>query len=715
MKKILLFVFITLSTLSFSQNKAEIKEFFWGKSDQYSKANSVPDKWKGESAVVIYKNEYYNFHKFGKSVTYSSAIRKRIKLLDQAAVTEFSEFSFNERFQTNKGYSWKSGSTTIGVKVIKPNGKEIDIDVDKDAKKIDAEKKIAISNLEIGDIIDFYYYSIEPFKSYFEVGFEPIETPLGDVYPTMDMKLQFETENDFFINFNTYNGAPEFKEVYNKGGERKYELVAKDIAKNDFPRWFYPLVELPCYKFQVYFARSSKFENQAKAFLSEKESVIKKTVSKDDVLNYYNTIFTPDDDLSDIKDFLKDKTFKNDEEKIREVYYFTRHAYFTQYFEAFIIDDAKIFYPYEYYKNPVFLRTEVSFIKHFMAFLKYSKIDYDIIIGTSRFNGSIKDLLIQKNVTLLLKVNTAKPIYLEYFSPFTSADQFDYNLENTDAYALQISKGKKVVDAETIKLPSSTSKDNITKNVTNIVLSEDFLNFKVKRESSFFGHFKDSEQSDKLEFYDYVNEDYTKYGTEPLLDKIKNKKKQTQYRNEFNALINKSKDKQKESFKKVISNEFDFEIEEHQLTIKNTGRFGRNNPMLYEEEFTIKNNLIKKAGENYLIEIGKFLTSQLELDKKEKERKNNVYLTFPRSFENEIILEIPNGYTVSGLEKLNKKVENETGGFTSVATIVGNKLIVKTTKEYKNYFEPNSNWNKMALFLDEAFQFTQEKVLLKKK
>ena len=105
----------------------------------------------------------------------------------------------------------------------------------------------------------------------------------------------------------------------------------------------------------------------------------------------------------------------------------------------------------------------------------------------------------------------------------------------------------------------------------------------------------------------------------------------------------------------------------------------------------------------------------MELDKKEKERKNNVYLTFPRSFVNEIILEIPNGYTVSGLEKLNKKVENETGGFTSVASIVGNKLVVKTTKEYKNYYEPNSNWNKMALFLDEAFQFTQEKVILKKK
>jgi hypothetical protein len=123
---------------------------------------------------------------------------------------------------------------------------------------------------------------------------------------------------------------------------------------------------------------------------------------------------------------------------------------------------------------------------------------------------------------------------------------------------------------------------------------------------------------------------------------------------------------------------------------------------------------VKRAGENYLVEIGKMLTSQVEIEKKEKERKNNVYLPYPRSFENEIIFEIPAGYTVSGLEKLNKKVTNSTGGFTSSSRIEGNKLIVNTVKYYSNYYEPNSNWNKMIDFLDAAYQFTQEKVLLKK-
>lgn len=715
MKKLLTFVLIAICINSYSQDKDEIRDFFWGKDDAFKKANTVPEKWKNESAVIIFKREYYNFHKFGKNVTYTSAVRKRIKLLDAAAVQEFSEFSFQDKFYTNKGFSWKKGTTTIGIKIVKPNGKEVVIDTDKESKKVDDENKIAISGLETGDVIDFYYYTVEPFKSFLEVGFEPVETTLGDVYPTMDMKLEFETENDFFINFNTYNGAPELKETFNKGGERKYEMVATDIAKNDFPRWFYPVVELPCYKFQVFFARSAKFEENAKAFLSEKESIIKKTVSKDDVFDYYYDKFRPFGDLDEINKFLKEKTFANDEEKVREVYYFARHIYFTQYFEAYVVKDANMFYPFEYYSDKaVLIGSEDQFIKHFMAFLKYNKIDYDIIIGTPRYDGSIKDLLIEKNITLLLRVNTKNPIYLEYFSPFSSADQFNYNLENTQAYALQVSKGKKIVDAETVTLPSSTEKDNVSKIVVNVTLNDDFSGLKVDRESSFFGHFKEDKQGDLLQFYDYVNEDYTKYGTKSLMDLVKNKKKKEQYTKELAALVNKMKDKQKDAFKKSVSDEFGFEIDDNDLTVKNTGRFGSKVPLVYDEKFSIKNNLIKKAGDNYIIEIGKMITSQVEIDKKERERANNIYLPFPRSFENEITFEIPSGYSVSGIEKLNKKVENATGGFTSTATVTGNKLVIKTFKYYRNYFEPNANWGKMVDFLEEAYQFTQEKVLLRK-
>jgi len=102
------------------------------------------------------------------------------------------------------------------------------------------------------------------------------------------------------------------------------------------------------------------------------------------------------------------------------------------------------------------------------------------------------------------------------------------------------------------------------------------------------------------------------------------------------------------------------------------------------------------------------------VSKKEKNRTNNIYFTFPRSFEEHIILEIPEGYTATGIEKLNKTVENETGGFSSTAVLEGNKLIIKTFKYYTDYFQPNKNWGKLVDFLDAAYQFNQEKICLKK-
>ncbi len=714
MKKIFIFCFFITASLQ-AQDNLKIQNLFWPKDDIHSKTIEVPSKWKNESAVIIYKFDFFDYHKFGKNVNYTSAKRMRVKLQDEAAVKEFSEFTFTERFISSKGWATRRGTNSIGIKVIKPNGKETILDVSKEAVSLDAEKKIAIPNLEIGDIVDYYLHSEEPFKSIIEVGFDPVETTLGDVYPIMDYKLSFQTENDFFVNFNTYNGAPKLKEIPTKSsGERIYELTASTIEKNDFPRWFYPLVELPCYKFQVFFARSGKFEERAAAFLSDKEKIVKSTVTKEDVFNYYDSKFLADGNVSQINAFLKGKTFKNDEEKIREVYYFTRHQYFTQYVEAFVAKEANIFYPFELYPNAIFFNSEEQFIRYFMNFLKKSDISYDIIVGTARFDGDIEDLLIQKNVSILLRVNTKNPLFLEFFTPFTSADQFNYNLENTKAYLLEVSKGKKIIDAATITLPGSTKDDNINRTVTQLSLQEDLASFKVTRDNSFFGHYKESQQSNLLNFYDYVYEDYKKYGNSSLMELVKNKNKRAQYTKEFNAIIAKSKENQKEGFTKATKEEYEIDIEEYSMEIKNTGRFGKNEPMQYSENFLIKDHFIKKAGNNIMVELGKFLTSQIETSKKEKERTNNIYMTFPRQIEQEIQFDIPAGYSVSGLEKFNKKVENETGGFISTAVQEGNKIVIKTTKYYTNYYEPNSNWKKMLDFLEVSYQFTQEKVLLKK-
>ena len=640
--KLFLLTFMLVS-ISQAQSKDEIRDFFWGKTDDYKSAISIPEKYKNESAVVIYKLEDYDFHKFGKSVTYKSAYRKRVKLNDQSAVTSYSEFEYSEKLNPRYGAVIK---TVIGIKIIKPNGTETIIDTEKEAVKVDNETKIAVPNLEIGDIIDFYNYSTETFSSTFEFGFDAVEKTLGESHPILNYKLSFQTENDFFVNFNTYNNGPELKQIpLDKSGERKYEITATDIPKNDFPRWFLPLVELPCYKFQVFFARSGKFEQRAEAFLPEKESIIKRTVSKEDIFNYYDSKFFPAGDLRDVNDFLKGKTFKSDEEKIHEVYYFMRHQFYTRYIEAFVINDANIMNPfYLYGMAPTFFTKEEQFINYFMQFLKKQNIGFDIIVATGKENGPISDVLIQQNIRILLKVNTEKPIYFGIFDPFAVPNQFDSSLENTKAYALKVSKGKKVSEIEEINLPSLTYKNNATKVTTSLTLSADFSTTNATKISSLYGHNKEFEHNSKIFFYDYINEDYEKYGTTPVLDLIKNKKDKAKYKKEYDALIEKYKQNKVDKFKEDIEDEYDIKIDKHNLKVVKTGRFGINDPLIFEENFTITSNFIKKAGNNYILDIGKFISSQVDIEEKEYERTNNIYMIFPRSFEYTINLEIPAGY-----------------------------------------------------------------------
>ena len=392
-----------------------------------------------------------------------------------------------------------------------------------------------------------------------------------------------------------------------------------------------------------------------------------------------------------------------------------RHQFYTRYIEAFVINDANIMNPFGLYGyDPVFFTKEEQFINYFMQFLKKQKIEFDIIVATGRENGPISDVLIQENIRILLKVNTESPIYFGIFDPFSIPNQFDSTLENTKAYALKVSKSKKVSDIEEIKLPGLTYKDNVTKVTTNLSVNEDFTTANATKTSSLYGHNKEFEHNSKIFFYDYISEDYEKYGTSPVLDLVRKQKDKDKYKKEYAALIEKFKQNQVEKFKKEIEEEYDIKVDKHDLKVDKTGRFAINEPLVITENFTITSNFIKKAGNNYILDIGKFISSQVDIEEKEYERTNNIYTIFPRSFEYTINLDIPEGYTVSGLEKLNVKVENETGSFVSKAEIKDNKLVIVSTKNYINSYEPNANWKKMIAFLDAAYQFSQEKVLLKK-
>lgn len=124
----------------------------------------------------------------------------------------------------------------------------------------------------------------------------------------------------------------------------------------------------------------------------------------------------------------------------------------------------------------------------------------------------------------------------------------------------------------------------------------------------------------------------------------------------------------------------------------------------------------KKLGPNIIISAGSLIESQFHIEDKDKlERKSAIDFGYHRRYEYDITIKIPDGYFVDGVDKLNKSVVNDFITFTSNAQLVGNEIKIKTLKEYKVIYAPITAWNDIVAGIDEAYKFSQEKLVLKKR
>jgi hypothetical protein len=213
----LLLFFVLLSSSLFAQTPqvgAVIEKEF--------EATAVPDKWKNESAVIIGQKTEYLFSRVtaGKNVfivRIQEYVHKRIKLQDKNSLEKFSTF-----FYVTMGKDGKAE-----YKIIKANGKENNVNM---ATAIEEEQdvpaiykpilfkmnfkkmKIAIPDLEVGDIIDYTIKSSYDWDMKQEgIEFTPFIFSLANTYPTMFQQYRFTMADGMKVRYRAYNGAPNIK------------------------------------------------------------------------------------------------------------------------------------------------------------------------------------------------------------------------------------------------------------------------------------------------------------------------------------------------------------------------------------------------------------------------------------------------------------------------------------------------------------------------
>ena len=166
---------------------------------------------KYESDVNLSK--YLSTGKATTHITISTHVyRMMLKLNDSKAVEDYTTFDIDVKSkEVVGGYTFITTNTAFGARVYKPDGTVTDVDVreaftvtegknDKEAKR-----KLAIPGLAPGDVLEYFYYE-EAFLD--EVSLPGFQVYLLSSMPTKNFTFECELSPTLTLEYASYNGAP---------------------------------------------------------------------------------------------------------------------------------------------------------------------------------------------------------------------------------------------------------------------------------------------------------------------------------------------------------------------------------------------------------------------------------------------------------------------------------------------------------------------------
>lgn len=691
----------------------EVRKMIWENGDADFSVTTIPDKWKEKSAVIIAKSNILSYRKaiIRSHLQYKSFRHERIMLLDKAAIEKYSQFTIPE----NGRYGDKTYEFYAGFKIIKPDGTEILIPLSKAVKEERAinksgynQFKLAIPNLEAGDILDYYIgeeQGINLSTKYY--GFDPVIFQLHDEYPIMKQKIAFDVLRRCFINLKSLNGAPDFTLTTDaKNDKNSYSLEDGERESVKHIRWLFPNRQLPSVKFKITYASLGAAD--APTFIGE-PGILKSKVTDEEIKDlvaylYGAGIYYGADFFYYMKKHHKRE--KDLDKLARKAYYAYRNIYRIKNVEALQLYD----------KQTNESTSNTRGVIALSRFYKSKKIPHKILIGVSRDIATIDDLILENELMLMLKVNTKIPFYIGKFTNHAIIGEIDPRLEGTAVYAVDghAKKTKRWVLKETT-IPTHFAEENQTFSTYQIKLVDmEADDVEIQMIKSCIGANKAYYQNNLMDIYNFKEEEKARFEMGDDFEDHRRSERKELVQKKEDYLANRT-DYLNKSLKSVTENDLGLTVVKvEDLEILQTGRFDDKPEFEYSCKAQVT-GAVKKVGGNYLISIGKFIDRQIQLTAEEKEpRKYDINHSFARSYGYKIEMAIPEGYRVEGLDNLYNNIENKTGGFTSTAKVKGSKLIIESKKYYKSNFHKKEDWPLMVEFLDAAYNFTQQQVLLRK-
>jgi len=674
----------------FTQNEPEFKN------------TEVPEKWKKESAVVLSRKTEYQYKEVKLVLTFEKTQRSRIKLLDEAAVEDFSELYYLTTDEVVIQVIKKDG-TVFKVRTDQAVLVENYLNVPKKFRNLKEEyNKLAIPNLEVGDIIDYYYHFVNSHFNYIEYTFEPLIFILPEEYPVIYQKVDLIVQyRKFYINFNSFNGAGELTVTESEKDKlRAYSFVDRNRDKLKYTRFTYDQLSEPMIKFQVIYA-TKPLKKGGRYIVGEMDEV-KSHITKNEIGEYVTRMDVFYDHIPGwVQTFCDYVTKKYKGKDINKTKYLLDTYYYLRFYRL----------SYKGYENTKYADDGYYFALLMKYMLDFKDIKNKIVVAVPRSVESLNNLVMSAELVWLLKVNIGKDEYFIFNQDrYSNIDESLPSVEGSIAFAVVPNKKESEIRTSQIEVPLTTFQDNITIEEMDVSLT-DMSIAKIENKTIVKGTSKYNFYSAALIYDDYVPADFKKYGFSEFPE-TKNTTKLREQKRKIQGRKTEDSKKRKKKFENRLKRDFtvvsydDFELLE-------TGIDYKSDSLVFIEKYSL-GDIVKRVGENYMLEIGKLIGSQIELGENEMERDKDFYIKYPSTKEYKINFTMPDGYSIQGLDKLSVNVGNETGSFVSTAKMEGNLLKVTVEKIYKQNYQPKENWSKMVDFLEAAYDFTQVKVLMKR-
>lgn len=656
----------------------------------------------------------------GKDLYYANTFREMVKINDKAALEEYSQFSF-KKFRNLNSYFHRGLATTImGVRVIKPDGavKEVNVDEEvvneQDGKQ--EKSKLAIPDLQVGDIID-YFVRVEEQKD-LNSAIDDQLFLLGDDKPIMQYSVHAEISNKYFVRYRVSNGAPDF--IVKRNGEgAEFDLLVRNIPNAPVGLWMSPYRQLPMIRMSIAYGTILEQDQMAGEIRKNPNAMeAKKVLLKE--AEYIDRYFSTQPALTELKFQVKNLLKQYEKTANRK-----------------IPEDSLPYYTYYAFRYLVFYRVDATdkimvgkarnysvpnnrrFLGYLHQVMQYMDVPVDYVFVVSRYGPGPADFLNNGDYEYMLKTKTTKPIYLGADGVFTNCAEVGSDYEGQKAPSIELKKNKKQYNEVTafneVEIGTSKPEQNTKIEKLEITFDDNMQLLKMNRRTTIKGHLRADEQKRLLRFEDYYESERKQLGIEKsFMEEFADSRKNRSLAEEYTNAFEKARQEQKDDFLEEIEEQFDMKPKE--LTAYKVEKMGlrHSDPdLVYATTFTV-DGLVKRAGNNYILDAGKLIGGQMQVKPEQRDRKVDIYQPYARSFEYQIELVVPKGYTLEGIDKLNQSVDNECGSFIVTSAMDNGRLKLHIRKVYKHNFETADKWKSLLQMLDTAVDFGNQKLLLKK-